>query len=206
MRTFIAFIFLLALCSLCGAKEIVILPQFEVGDTVRYRATAQVKLYHERDSMISTTKLLPTIVVEDRNSKGYIVKTTNELEDFRIECSDPASEGQLPDETWKLNEFVAPIVLKIQLDANCRPDTILNLDSVKERMLDAFINLFAREQGIDLENSAEWKMDTKYNPQNEMLAVSKTKRILTQNEAYSKLQIFLINKSCIFQNKHDLFF
>ena len=45
-----------------------------------------------------------------------------------------------------------------------------------------------------------------YNPQNEMLAVSKTKRILTQNEAYSKLQIFLINKSCIFQNKHDLFF
>ncbi|MBD5288696.1 MAG: hypothetical protein HDS28_06505 [Bacteroides sp.] len=161
MRTFIAFIFLLALCSLCGAKEIVILPQFEVGDTVRYRATAQVKLYHERDSMISTTKLLPTIVVEDRNSKGYIVKTTNELEDFRIECSDPASEGQLPDETWKLNEFVAPIVLNIQLDANCRPDTILNLDSVKERMLDAFIKLFAREQGIDLENSAEWKMDTK---------------------------------------------
>ena len=34
MRTFIAFIFLLTLCSLCGAKEIVILPQFEVGDTI----------------------------------------------------------------------------------------------------------------------------------------------------------------------------
>lgn len=28
-------------------------------------------------------------------------------------------------------------------------------------MLNVFIKMFAKEQGIDIENSAEWRMDTK---------------------------------------------
>ena len=118
-------------------------------------------MYHEKDSLFSTTKLLPEIVVEDRNNDGFVIKTTNRLESFHIDCSDPESEGQLPDKTEELNDFVASVVLKMQLDAGCRPDSILNMDEVKDAMLNAFVKMFAKEQGIDVENSAEWRMDTK---------------------------------------------
>lgn len=160
MRRTIAYICLLLICFVSGAKEITILPQFAVGDTLRYRTTAQVVMYHEKDSLFSTIKLLPEIVVEDRNNDGFVIKTTNRLESFHIDCSDPESEGQLPDKTEELNDFVASVVLKIQLDADCRPDSILNMDEVKDAMLNAFVKMFAKEQGIDVENSAEWRMDT----------------------------------------------
>lgn len=161
MRRTIAYICLLLICFVSGAKEITILPQFAVGDTLKYRTTAQVIMYHEKDSLFSTTKLLPEIVVEDRNNDGFVIKTTNRLESFHIDCSDPESEGQLPDKIEELNDFVASVVLKIQLDADCRPDSILNMDEVKDAMLNAFVKMFAKEQGIDVENSAEWRMDTK---------------------------------------------
>jgi len=118
-------------------------------------------MYHEKDSLFSTIKLLPEIVVEDRNNDGFVIKTTNRLESFHIDCSDPESEGRLPDKIEELNDFVASVVLKIQLDAGCRPDSILNMDEVKDAMLNAFVKMFAKEQGIDVENSAEWRMDTK---------------------------------------------
>lgn len=82
---------------------------------------------------------------------------------FNYECSEPEAKETLMslDKTDLLNDFVAAIVLRIQLGADCRPDSILNMNDVKERTLDAYVRMFAKEQGIDIENSEEWKMDTK---------------------------------------------
>ena len=65
------------------------MPQFAVGDTLRYRATTSLVMYHEKDSLVSTTKLLPTLIVDEKNDKGFIITTSNRLEDFSIECSVP---------------------------------------------------------------------------------------------------------------------
>lgn len=146
---------------LCMAKEITIIPKFAVGDTLRYRTTAQVILHHGNDSLVSLTKLLPQLIVESRNDNGFIISTTNSLEAFEITCTDPESEGQLPDKTEELNDFVASTELRIQLDSVGRPDSILNIDEVKETMLEAYIKMFKKEQGIDIENSDEWEIDTK---------------------------------------------
>lgn len=146
---------------LCMAKEITIIPKFAVGDTLRYRTTAQVIMHHGNDSLVSLTKLLPQLIVESRNNKGFIIRTTNSLESFDITCTDPESEGLLPDKTDELNDFVASVKLRIQLDAVGRPDSILNIDEVKETMLEAYIKMFKKEQGIDIENSDEWEIDTK---------------------------------------------
>lgn len=146
---------------LCMAKEITIIPKFAVGDTLRYRTTARVIMHHGKDSLVSLTKLLPQLIVESRNDKGFIIRTTNSLESFDITCTDPECEGLLPDKTEELNDFVASTELRIQLDAVCRPDSILNIDEVKKDMLEAYIRMFKNEQGIDIENSNEWKIDTK---------------------------------------------
>lgn len=146
---------------LCMAKEITIIPKFAVGDTLRYRTTAQVILHHGNDSLVSLTKLLPQLIVESRNGNGFIISTTNSLEAFEITCTDPESEGQLPDKTEELNDFVASTELRIQLDSVGRPDSILNIDEVKDAMLEAYIKMFKKEQGIDIENSNEWVVDTK---------------------------------------------
>lgn len=146
---------------LCMAKEITIIPKFATGDTLKYRTTAQVIMHHGKDSLVSLTKLLPRLIVESRNDKGFIIRTTNSLESFDITCTDPESEGLLPDKTDELNDFVASVKLRIQLDAVGRPDSILNIDEVKETMLEAYIKMFKKEQGIDIENSDEWEIDTK---------------------------------------------
>lgn len=146
---------------LCMAKEITIIPKFAVGDTLRYRTTAQVILHHGNDSLVSLTKLLPQLIVESRNDNGFIISTTNSLEAFEITCTDPESEGLLPDKTEELNDFVASVELRIQLDSVGRPDSILNIDEVKDAMLEAYIKMFKKEQGIDIENSNEWVVDTK---------------------------------------------
>lgn len=146
---------------LCMAKEITIIPKFAVGDTLRYRTTAQVIMHHGNDSLVSVTKLLPQLIVESRNNKGFIIRTTNSLESFDITCTDPESEGLLPDKTDELNDFVASVELRIQLDSVGRPDSILNIDEVKDAMLKAYIKMFKKEQGIDIENSNEWVVDTK---------------------------------------------
>lgn len=146
---------------LCMAKEITIIPKFAVGDTLRYRTTAQVILHHGNDSLVSLTKLLPQLIVESRNDNGFIINTTNSLEAFEITCTDPESEGLLPDKTDELNDFVASVELRIQLDSVGRPDSILNIDEVKDAMLEAYIKMFKKEQGIDIENSDEWEIDTK---------------------------------------------
>lgn len=161
MRRLSIIICLLAVEQLCMAKEITIIPKFAVGDTLRYRTTAQVILHHGNDSLVSLTKLLPQLIVENRNDNGFIISTTNSLEAFEITCTDPESEGQLPDKTEELNDFVASTELRIQLDSVGRPDSILNIDEVKDAMLEAYIKMFKKEQGIDIENSNEWVVDTK---------------------------------------------
>lgn len=161
MRRLSIIICLFAVGLLCMAKEITIIPKFAVGDTLRYRTTAQVILHHGNDSLVSVTKLLPQLIVESRNTKGFVIRTTNSLESFDITCTDPESEGQLPDKTEELNDFVASTELRIQLDSVGRPDSILNIDEVKDAMLEAYIKMFKKEQGIDIENSNEWVVDTK---------------------------------------------
>lgn len=163
MRTLIFYICLLTAFFAYGAKEIIILPQFVVGDTLRYRATTSLVMYHGKDSLVSTTKLLPTLIVDEKNDKGFIITTNNRLEDFSVICSDPAAGETLEsfDKSDILNDFVAAIVLKIQLDADCRPDSILNMKVVKERITDAYINMFAKQQGIDESNREEWGKETR---------------------------------------------
>lgn len=164
MRRLSTIICLFTMGLLCMAKEITIIPKFAVGDTLRYRTTAQVIMHHGNDSLVSLTKLLPQLIVESRNNKGFIIRTTNSLESFDITCTactDPESEGLLPDKTDELNDFVASVKLRIQLDAVGRPDSILSIDEVKETMLEAYIKMFKKEQGIDIENSDEWEIDTK---------------------------------------------
>lgn len=142
---------MLMACLVCGAKEITIRPQFAVGDTLKYRTTAKVIMYHGSDSLVSVTKLLPTIFVEAKNNKGFVLRTTNKLEAFEIECTDPKSNGQLPDRTEELNDFVASRILQIQLNADCRPDTILNMEEVKESVMNAYKRMLERELGTEID-------------------------------------------------------
>lgn len=162
MRTIIFYICLLTAGFACGAKEIIILPQFAVGDTLRYRATTSLVMYHGRDSLVSTTKLLPALIVDEKNDKGFIITTNNRLEDFSVECSDPEAGETLEsfDKSDILNDVVAAITLRIQLGTDCQPDSILNLDAVKERITDAYINSFAKRQEIDESNRDEWEKET----------------------------------------------
>lgn len=151
MKRFITYICVLMACLVCGAKEITIRPEFAVGDTLKYRTTAKVIMYHGSDSLVSVTKLLPTIFVEAKNNKGFVLRTTNKLEAFEIECTDPKSNGQLPDRTEELNDFVASRILQIQLNADCRPDTILNMEEVKESVLNACVKMLERELGTEID-------------------------------------------------------
>ena len=57
--------------------------------------------------------------------------------------------------------FVAAIVLKIQLGADCRPDSILNMNAVRERITEAYINMFAKQQEVDESNRAKWENETR---------------------------------------------
>ncbi len=163
MRKVALFISLLMACFICGAKEITIIPQFAVGDTLRYRAITNLVMYHGTDSLVSTTKLQPTLIVEDENDNGFVITTSNRLEDFSIECSDTEAGETLKsfDKTDILNDFVAAIVLRIQLDEDCRPDSILNMDDVRERITEAYINIFAKNQEIDESNREEWEKETR---------------------------------------------
>lgn len=163
MRKIALFISLLMACFICGAKEITIIPQFAVGDTLRYRAITNLVMYHGTDSLSSTTKFLPTLIVEDKNDRGFVITTTNSLEDFSVECSEPATGETLRafDNSDILNDFVAAIVLRIQLDADCRPDSILNMDAVRERITEAYINMFAKNQEIEESNREEWEKGTR---------------------------------------------
>ena len=163
MRTIALYVCLLMTCFMCGAREITIMPQFTVGDTIAYRSTTNLVLYHGKDSLVSITKLLPTLIVDEKNDKGFVITTDNRLEDFSVECSDPEAGETLKafDKSDMLNDFVAAIVLKIQLGADCRPDSILNMNAVRERITEAYINMFAKQQEVDESNRAEWEKETR---------------------------------------------
>lgn len=163
MRTIALYVCLLMTCFMCGAREITIMPQFTVGDTIGYRATTSLVIYHGEDSLVSTAKLLPTLIVNEKNDRGFVITTDNRLEDFSVECSDPEAGETLKsfDKSDMLNDFVASIVLKIQLGADCRPDSILNMNAVRERITEAVINMFLKQHGVDESNRAEWENDTR---------------------------------------------
>lgn len=163
MRIIALYVCLLMTCFICGAKETTIMPQFTVGDTIGYRATTSLVIYHGKDSLVSTAKLLPTLIVNEKNDKGFVITTNNRLEDFSIECSDPEAIETLKsfDKSDMLNDFVAAIVLKIQLGVDCRPDSILNMNAVRERITEAVINMFLKQQKVDESNRAEWENDTR---------------------------------------------
>ena len=163
MRIIALYVCLLMTCFICGARETTIMPQFTVGDTIGYRATTSLVLYHGKDSLVSTAKLLPTLIVNEKNDKGFVITTNNRLEDFSIECSDPEAVETLKsfDKSDMLNDFVAAIVLKIQLGVDCRPDSILNMNAVRERITEAVINMFLKQQKVDESNRAEWENDTR---------------------------------------------
>lgn len=141
----------LMVSSICKAEGVTIVPQFNIGDTLRYRATTQIIMHHENDSLISVTKLLPSIFIEDKNDEGFVIRTTNKLETFEIECSDPESKGKHPDRTEELNNFVASRILKIQLDEDCRPDSILNMNEVKDSVMNAYKKMLERELGTEID-------------------------------------------------------
>ena len=163
MRIIALYVCLLMTCFICGARETTIMPQFTVGDTIGYRATTSLVIYHGKDSLVSTAKLLPTLIVNEKNDRGFVITTDNRLEDFSIECSDPEAVETLKsfDKSDMLNDFVAAIVLKIQLGADCRPDSILNMNAVRERITEAVINMFLKQQKVDESNRAEWENDTR---------------------------------------------
>ena len=163
MRKITLYICLLLTWFIAGAKGVTIIPQFTIGDTIRYRATTKVVLYHGNDSLVSTTKLLPSLTVDEKNDKGFVITTNNRLEDYSVECSDPEAEETLKsfDKSDILNDFVAAIVLKIQLGADCRPDSILNMNAVREGITEAYINMFAKQQEVDESNRVEWENETR---------------------------------------------
>ena len=163
MRIIALYVCLLMTCFICGAKETTIMPQFTVGDTIGYRATTSLVIYHGKDSLVSTAKLLPTLIVNEKNDKGFVITTNNRLEDFSIECSEPEAVETLKsfDKSDMLNDFVAAIVLKIQLGVDCRPDSILNMNAVRERITEAVINMFLKQQKVDESNRAESENDTR---------------------------------------------
>lgn len=163
MKRIVMSVCLLTVCLLCGANEITIRPQFAAGDTVRYRTTTHLILYHGEDSLVSTTKMLPEIMVEERTEDGFIIKTTNRLEDFSVVCSDPEADEELTlfDQSGILTDVAVATCMRIRLGADGRPDSVLNMDEVREAMVNAYVAMFMRQQGADVADSAEWEMDTK---------------------------------------------
>lgn len=144
----------------CCAEDITIRPQYIIGDTLKYRSTASVTVYHEKDSMLSTIKMLPKLVVERQNDKGFVIRTFNQVESFDFYCSDPETKGLLPEKKEELNE-IASISLQIQLDADCHPDTILNMEEIEKTKLKTYIKTLSEKGGKDIENTAEWENVTK---------------------------------------------
>ena len=97
----------MAICIACCAEDITIRPQYTVGDTLKYRSTASVIVYHEKDSMLSTIKMLPKLVVERQNVNGFVIRTVNEVESFDIYCSDPELKELLPEKKEELNDIAS---------------------------------------------------------------------------------------------------
>lgn len=152
------FIYLLLFCLACGAKQITIIPKYTVGDTLRYRMTSKVILYHGKDSLVTLTSFLPEVFVEDRNDKGFILSTSNRLESNSVECPDSRFKELLPPDNDDLNAIVEGMKLRIQLDADYRPDSILNLQKVKESLANAYLEIAKSTEDENPEDS-EWAMD-----------------------------------------------
>ena len=154
-------ILILASSLMAFAECLTLQPSFQVGDTLRYRATADVRMRHETDSMHSVTIMLPQVYIESKNDKGYVILTSNSLEEFDIENSDPTGIEFMDYNSSMLNDIVSAIRLKVQLDENNRPDSIINMDEMKNNMLEAYQKLFEKQTGRELTTDPEWENDTK---------------------------------------------
>lgn len=163
MKSFYLF-FCLSIACLSGlAQEVTIIPQFAVGDTIRYCCTTQVVMHHGKDWMTTTTKMLPTLVVDSRNDDGFVVTTSTKLDSMENKSSNPEAANAMSTfgQTDSMNDYIGAMVLRIQLGADFHPVAVLNIDEVKRQAADAMVNIIAKQQDIDIENNAEWKMDTK---------------------------------------------
>lgn len=156
MKTIATILVILTGCLLSAAREITILPQFVLGDTLKYRMTAQMTMHIENDSIVIMSNLLPQLIVEEKNDEGFVISTTNKLELYNAECSAQKLK-ELPSAIAPENDYIESVRLKIQLDRDCHPDTILNLDAVR----DNFVAYVKQQQGDDYEDSPEQEMLTK---------------------------------------------
>lgn len=84
-------------------------------------------MHHGTDSMVSVTKMQPQLIVEGKNDLGFILMTNNKLESLNFDCSSSEYNSFLPDKTEEINDFVASVKLRIQLNSVCRPDSIINI-------------------------------------------------------------------------------
>lgn len=150
---------MMVVCFVCAAKEVIIQPEFNVGETFEYKVTTELRLCEGQDSAVVTSVLLPKFVVEGHNDKGFILKASNKREAFNITFSRPelkgASDSFIGDEVKNL---ITPLVLTIQLDADNRLDSILNITEVKKSILKTYYRIAAKELGPDTANTETWKV------------------------------------------------
>lgn len=151
------FIFI-AMFLACAAKEITIIPQFEQGEILKYRTMSQFRSYEGKDTIISTTKLLPEIMVEQFNDNGVILRTSNRHESSTFEERNPREQGSVYVPDGDLNVLVATRTLWIQLNRDFRPDSVLNLNDVRKEMPNDYIRWITDSQEDINEISTEQKM------------------------------------------------
>lgn len=163
MKRFYLFFCLSILGQMCGAQGITILPQLAVGDTLEYHLSAQMKMQFGNDSLMILTKLRPRLVVDSKNDKGFVVTVSNTVDSVDYESSESVIGKMLMAmfQSDLTNDFIGVMVPKIQLDEKCRPDSVLNLDDIKDRMVDAFAVRIAEQQGVDPDSNPAWKWQVK---------------------------------------------
>lgn len=71
-----------------AAEEIIITPTLQVGDTLRYRTSSETIIFHGIDTLYTKIDLLPTVIVEQKNDKGFVIVINNSLEEFDVQCTD----------------------------------------------------------------------------------------------------------------------
>ena len=155
MRRFAFFLALFIACLVCSAKTTMIEPQYVVGDTLKYRTTATVSFYILGDSMVITSKMLPVVIVESQNDTGFVLGASNKFESVDVQTS-RKEETESSAQMIERMTSIPPVDFTIQLDKAGRPDSILDLEEVKELMIENYMDYLANQEGVDLEENPEW--------------------------------------------------
>ena len=155
MKRIFSILATIAICLTCHAETITIIPEYHVGDTLKYRIKTNVRVDHGLDSLVYSLEFFPRMVIESRNDMGFVISTSTTVGDFNAECSDPeanCSPDFLSMREIVVSEFTDSVgFLEIQLDSVCRPMSILNIDEVKERYVQGFLKMAAKQADITLE-------------------------------------------------------